>query len=181
MELHNHSHSHHHDHDHDHDADGNCVPRHVRAGTSAYGKHGVRFQFPASWAITEQSDDGETTISIQSDGTSFWTLMLLEARPDPDEVLDTVVAAFEQDYDDVDVTSSITSLGGLPALGRELDFVCYDLVNSASVRALQTSERTAMVLFQGTDHELETTRDQLDSITASLQFDDDDGDSLGDE
>lgn len=181
MDLHKHFHAHHHDHDHDHDADGNCIHGPDLGSTSAYEKHGVRFQFPASWAITEQSDQGETTISLQSDGTSFWTLMLLQSRPDPDEVLNTVVAAFEQDYDDVDVISSISSLGGLPALGRELDFVCYDLVNSASVRAVQTSELTAMVLFQGTDHELETTRDQLDSITASLQFDDDDSESFDDE
>ena len=112
-------------------------------------------------------------ISVQSDGTSFWTLMLLKSRPDPDQVLDTVVTAFEQDYEGVDVISAIDSLFGLPSLGSDLDFVCYDLVNSAVVRVCQTSEMTIMVLYQGTDHELDTTRPQLQAITASLQCDDD--------
>jgi hypothetical protein len=68
----------------------------------------------------------------------------------------------------------VGSLCGLPALGRDLDFVCYDLVNSATLRAFQTSEKTVVVLYQGTDHELVSTRSQLEAITASLQCDDED-------
>ena len=63
------------------------------------------------------------------------------------------------------MSSAIDNLAGLPSLGRDLDFVCYDLVNSATVRAFQTSDRTIMVLYQGTDHELATTRDQMQAIT----------------
>lgn len=162
---------HQHSHSHDHDEDGHCIPRpdrSVATDLTEYAKHGVRFQYPSNWALTEQSNDEETTISLQSDGTSFWTLMLFNSRPGLDEVLDTVVAAFEQDYEDVDVTSVVDSVCGVPSLGRELDFVCYDLVNSASVRAFQTSESTVMVLYQGTDHELETTRDQLVAMSSSL-------------
>ena len=172
--MHDHSHSSQHDHDHDHDDEGRCVPHSNAAAVRSYHKHGVRFLFPADWTISEQSSEEETTISLQSDGTSFWTLMLFHQRPELDDVLNTVVDAFEQDYDDVDVISTVESLGGLPALGRDLDFVCYDLVNSASVRALQTSDLTLMVLYQGTDHELKETRDQLQSISASLVCDNDD-------
>ncbi len=157
-----------HNHDHDHDEDGRCDSGTESGSTEEYSRHGVQFRFPSDWTLTEQSDDDETTISLQSEGTSFWTLMLFKSRPDPEVVLDTVVAAFEVDYDDVDVISTIDNLSGLPSLGRDLDFVCYDLVNSAIVRAFQTSEQTVMVLYQGTDHELETTRDQMKAITASL-------------
>jgi hypothetical protein len=159
-------------HDHDHDHDGNCRPREMKGQVTDYDHHGVRFQFPADWTLTEQSNDDEITISLQSDGTTFWTLMLFAARPDPEEILDTVVAAFQQDYEEVDVLTAIESISGLPALGQDLDFVCYDLVNSAAVRTFQTSEATVMVLSQGTDHELKETQSQLDAITASLQCDD---------
>lgn len=163
---------HHHDHDHDHDADGRCVPRGAHVPLRDYHRNGVRFQFPSNWELSEQATDDETTISVQSEGTSFWTLALLKSRPDPDQVLDTVVDMFEEDYEDVDVTAGVGSLGGLPALTREIDFVCYDLVNSASLRVCQTSEMTVMVLHQGTDHELVATGDQLRAMTASLQCDD---------
>ena len=162
-----------HHHDHDHDDEGRCVPHRGSAMLRDYHRHGVRFQFPSDWELAEQSTDDETTISVQSDGTSFWTVVLLKSRPDPDQVLSAVVDAFEQDYEDVDVTSAVSSLGGMPALGREIDFVCYDLVNSATLRVCQTSEMTLMVLHQGTDHELVTTGEQLRAMTASLQCDED--------
>ena len=98
--------------------------------------------------------------------------MLFPSRPDPEVVLETVVNAFEQDYEEVDVISAVDNLAGLPSLRRDLDFVCFDLVNSATANVFQTSDLTVMVLYQGTDHELATTGEQLQAITASLQCDD---------
>ena len=139
-----------------------------------YNNYGIRFRFPSAWELSEDTSDEETTVSVQSEGTSFWTIVLFKSRPDPEAVLDTVVAAFEQDYEDVDVLAAVSSLCGLPSLGRDLDFVCYDLLNSATLRAFQTSNQTVLVMFQGTDHELETTKPQLESISASLEYDDED-------
>ena len=161
-------------HDHDHDDEGRCISRGKEDLLSDYENHGVRFRYPADWELSEQSSEEETSISVQSDGTSCWTIVLLSSRPDPDDVLESVVAAFEQDYEDVEVLSHVGSVCGLPTLGRDLDFVCYDLLNCAILRAFQTSEKTVFVLYQGTDHELVSTRSQLESITASLQCDDDD-------
>lgn len=170
---------HRHSHDHDHDIEGRCRPRNARDPIAEYENHGVRFHYPSEWELSEQTSDNETSISVQSDGTSFWTVVLLKSRPDPEVVLESVVEAFELDYEEVDVLTHVGSLCGLPALGRDLDFVCYDLVNSAIARAFQTSEKTVLVLFQGTDHELVSTRSRLEAITASLQCDDED-DSLFD-
>ena len=166
------SQSHHHHHDHDHDADGMCQPRLKPSSLKDYSNHGIRFRFPSGWELSEDTSTDETTISVQSDGTSFWTIVLFKSRPDPDAVLDTVVAAFEQDYEEVDVLTAVSSLCGLPSLGRDLDFVCYDLLNSATLRAFQTSSHTVLVMFQGTDHELESTRPQMESISASLEYED---------
>ena len=163
-----------HHHDHDHDADGRCQPRLNPSSLTDYCHYGIRFRFPSTWELSEETSSDETTISIQSDGTSFWTIVLFKSRPDPDAVLDAVVAAFEQDYEEVDVLTAVSSLCGLPSLGRDVDFVCYDLLNSATLRAFQTSNQTVLVIFQGTDHELETTRTQLESISSSLECDDED-------
>lgn len=180
MQHPHHSHDHQHDHDHDHDHEGCCQPHASTVVMSDYSQHGVRFRFPSDWTLTEQSQGEETTISLQSDGTSFWALMLFDSRPDPEVVLETVVAAFEQDYEDVDVTSAIDSLNGMPSHGRDFDFICYDMLNSAKVRAFQTSDRTVMVMYQGTDRELEMTRDQLSAITSSLHCEDDEIDEFDD-
>ena len=162
-----------HDHDHDDDYDDRRKVPSFGSGFVEYDKHGIRFQFPGDWELTEQTIDRETTISLQSEGTSFWTVMLFRERPAVDTVLETVVAAIKQEYDEVDVVSTVESLSGMPSLGRNLDFVCFDLVNSAIISAFQTSDLTVMVLYQGTDHELQTTREQLESITRSLRCEDD--------
>lgn len=165
---------HSHGHDHDHDSDGRCRPHSASDPMAVYVNHGIRFQYPSGWEITEQMNDEETSITVQSEGTSFWTLVLIKSRPDPEEVLESVVEAFELDYEEVDVIVYVGSLSGFATMGRDLDFVCYDLVNSAVLRAFQTSEKTVLVLFQGTDHELVSTRSQLDAISASLKCDDED-------
>jgi hypothetical protein len=163
-----------HSHDHDHDSEGHCLPQQPHGLLSTYESRGVRFRYPAGWELSEQVAEDEVTVSVQSEGTSFWTIVLLSSRPDPDHVLDSVVETFDQDYDDLDVHMSVGSVCGLPAMGRDLDFVCYDLVNSAVLRAFQTNEKTVFVLFQGTDHELFSTRPELEAISASLEIDEDD-------
>ena len=161
-----------HPHDHDHDSSGRCLPHHESPTFVEYDHHGVRFRYPSSWELSEQSDHDETTISVQSEGTSFWTIVLLKSRPDPEDVLETVCTAMDQDYEEVEVVSQVGSLCGLPSLGRDLDFVCFDLMNSAILRSFQTSDLTVLVIYQGTDHELTSTRPLLEEITASLRCDD---------
>jgi len=42
------------------------------------------------------------------------------------------------------------------------------LINTAALRAFETPGFTAVVLYQGTDHELRETRSVLEAITRSL-------------
>ena len=159
--------------DHEHYNNERCDHQTSVTGVAQYQNYGIQFQFPSSWELDEQINDDDITITVQSAGTSFWTAVIFTSQPDPEEVLDTVVAAFEQDYEDVDVSPVVASFCGVPALGRDLDFVCYDLINSSTLRAFQTTEQTILVLYQGTDHELESTREMLESISRSMRFIDD--------
>ena len=59
-------------------------------------------------------------------------------------------------------------LFGTAAEGLDVEFVCLELVNTATLRALESDDFTALVLYQGTDHELEATRALLEGITSSL-------------
>lgn len=162
-------HEHHDQCDHEHYEIERNEPSASTDELSRYQNHGIEFQYPSSWQLDEQSSGEEVTITVQSPGTSFWTVVIFASQPDPDEVLDTVVAAFEQDYEDVDVLNFVGSVCGVPSLGRDLDFVCYDLINCATLRAFQTTDQTILVLYQGTDHELENTRESLESISRSLR------------
>ena len=157
--------SHDHDHDchHDHDRDVD-----YKFGADAvYRAHGIQFRHPGDWTVTEDVGPDETTISVQSSGTSYWSLTLIDDAPDPTDIIETVLGAYRGEYPDVEVHPATPNVRA-PAVAKDIDFICLDLVNSASMMAFRTNRRTMLVVSQGTDRELELTRSVMESMTQSL-------------
>ena len=65
-----------------------------------------------------------------------------------------------------------TELAHHPGLGRDIEFVCFELLNRAELRAFRTAHCTVLVTCQGTDHELELLQSAFDEITCSLEVPD---------
>jgi hypothetical protein len=139
-----------------------------------YEGHGIRFRYPAFWELTEQEDDEATSITVSSPETSFWSISLFRDGLSPLQVLDSALEAFREEYNEVDVYPSTVQVGQRTGVGRDVDFVCFELINSAFLRAFQTERFTVLVLYQGFDGELETTRPLLEAISTSLAFEGED-------
>lgn len=140
---------------------------------TSYHDHGVRFEYPDGWDLEEERFGTETHIGVSGEGSSFWSLVLFDDRPDPETVLDTALGAFRDEYeelDEYDVAESGTP--GEEIAARDLQFVCMELVSSAFLRAFRGPFATGLVLYQGEDRELEETGELLDGITQSLDWDD---------
>jgi len=140
------------------------APLHAR-----YDNNGIRFSYPENWELQEETASGGTMISINSPGTSFWSVTLEFEGPDPKHVLQQAVEVFRDEYSELDVYPVETTISHRAAVGRDIEFVCLDLLNTACLRAFRTGRFTALVLYQGTDEEFEDTRDVLEAITASLE------------
>lgn len=140
-----------------------------------YSAHGVRFRYPPDWEVTEEKRGSDVSITVASPETSFWSVTLLPECPDPQRAVESAVQAFQEEYEDVDVYPVEGGLCHRPNIARDIEFVCYELINSAFLRAFRTDRFTALVLYQGTDHELKETRDLMEEISSSLQCDFDDG------
>lgn len=138
-----------------------------------YSARGMLFRYPDDWMVGEESSENEIAITARpiDDSTAFWSLTLLADRPDPREALASVLEAFEEEYDDLDVYTADEPVARREALGRDLEFVCLELTNSAFVRVFQTAEATVVLLYQATDYELDTHEEALKEITASLECD----------
>jgi hypothetical protein len=139
-----------------------------------YEAHGLRFEYPRGWELSEQTAGGDVTLTVQSEGTCYWSVSLLADRPAADRVLRTAVEAFEQEYPEVDVYPARDEHIARPHEAKDLQFFQFELVNSAFLRAFPCGSRTVLVIYQGTDHELEAVKGQLERITASLDFDEQD-------
>jgi hypothetical protein len=138
---------------------------------ATFQQHGFEFRYPGFWEISEHSGDSEFNVTVSSPGTSFWSLSLYYERPRPEDLIDSALAAFREEYPDLDVYPLESRVCDRPATARDIEFLCFDLVNGAALRAFQIGEVTGFVLYQGTDDELQTTREVLEAITASLHYD----------
>ena len=133
-----------------------------------YETHGVRFQFPDDWELREEEKDREFTVTVSSPETSFWSLVLLFDRPQPEHVMESALEVFRQEYDELDIYPSNAPLCNCQTVARDIEFVCLELINSAFLRAFQTERFTALVLYQATDIELQNTNTVLNRISQSL-------------
>ena len=116
-----------------------------------YSAHGVRFSYPENWELTEAADDRDVTITVASSGTSFWTLSLLAGRPDPEHVLREVLETFRGEYVELDEYPAQAKIHQTDCQACDLQFIQYELINSAFLRVCAAGSRTAMILYQGND------------------------------
>ncbi|MEZ6123417.1 MAG: hypothetical protein R3C49_09615 [Planctomycetaceae bacterium] len=136
-----------------------------------YSGHGVRFSYPDIWEITEESDDGDILITVASPGTCFWTLRLLPGCPAPPQVVESCVAAFQEEYDEMEVEKVTIHLAEMPAYARQLEFFCMELMNTVGLASVRCNEMTILIWWQGTDHELIECQEILGHMTGSVRVD----------
>ena len=82
--------------------------------------------------------------------------------------LRTVLRAFEEEYPELDAYPVEQEIAGRRAVGRDLEFVCLELTNTAGVRVFRTRDFTGVILFQATDSEFETCEPAFRMMTGSL-------------
>ena len=69
--------------------------------------------------------------------------------------------AFREEYEELDIYPVAETICHRESIARDLEFVCLEMMNSAFLRAFKTDGFTVLILYQGTDRELEITREQL--------------------
>ncbi|MAG94230.1 MAG: hypothetical protein CMJ48_10820 [Planctomycetaceae bacterium] len=137
--------------------------------TQTFDNRGIRFEYPTGWQVAEEHAEGELVVTVSSGETAFWSLSLYFERPDARELIDSAITTFSELYEEVDgYEVAGQKLFKLDALGRDLEFVCLELINTAWLRATLTDRFTALVLAQFTDQEQETVAPILRRITQSL-------------
>lgn len=137
--------------------------------TETYNNHGIRFDYPSRWTVSEEAEGETLSVTVASDETCFWTIWLMPGGPEPEELIESAVRAFEEEYDDLDQYRAEGELCEFPSLYCDLEFVSLELINSAFLRAFRTARYSILILSQGTDHELDYSREALDAITDSLE------------
>lgn len=135
--------------------------------------HGIKFVYPVSWPVSEEGNDETVTITVNSKGCSFFSVVVMDPPQDPEDVIEQIVETYREIYPEMDEYPLFipSAAPGMHA-ARELDFVCLDLVTTVSLHAFRTGERTLVTLVQGPDKELEEISPLLEAIAKSVHADD---------
>ncbi|MGZ0167275.1 MAG: hypothetical protein ACKVII_25410 [Planctomycetales bacterium] len=145
---------------------------------AVYEEHGVRFEYPDNWELSHEHHDEDFSVTIESEGTAFWMLSVLQGRPVAEDVIEAALESFRAEYDPVDVYESEDSICMLPTVARDVDFYELEMVNRASLRACETDSTTIFVLLQMSDTERAEAEPLLKAITDSLMCESDDDEGL---
>ena len=149
----------------------------IMSSQEVYRQHGILFEIPDGWEVSEQASEGHDTTITVSDGVAFWALTLMWERPEVEHVLREAKSAFEEEYDEMDIEPAAEKISRRDAVGFDIDFVCLELINSVQLRSFRTGRFTAFLMAQTMDQERDYYDPIFNNLTTSLDVDQD-GDIL---
>jgi hypothetical protein len=141
---------------------------------STYESHGIEFDFPDDWQLTEAADESHVAISIESPGSAFWMLSIIQGRPSADDVVASALESLQEEHEECDVYDSTNQICMLPTAAFDVDFECAEMINRASIMACETDRVTLFVMHQCPQTEEADFKRDLLSITDSLMWDTED-------
>jgi hypothetical protein len=133
--------------------------------------HGMKFDYPAGWLVTEEHSGEDITLTAADEGVALWSVTVMPGRPDPKKVLKMALRAFEDEYNEVDVSEISDVFSGHEADGIDIDFECLELVNVASLRSFITNDSTFLIMYQTTSHELGELEPIFEAMNRSFRCD----------
>lgn len=144
---------------------------------STFDSHGIQFDYPNEWQLSEETEEGQTTISLESPRSAFWMLMIVAGRPAAEDVLASALGSFQEEHPSADAYEVEEQICMLPTIGVDIDFESAEMINRAAFRICETDNVTLFVVHQCPQTEEAEFGNELKSITSSLMWDteDDDG------
>lgn len=134
-----------------------------------FDKFGIRFQYPDNWTLeADEMLRDQAAVAVYSPGGGFWSVTVHNPDDPPDELLGAVVDAMRNTYEDFDVEETHETIEGRSVPGREMNFYCLDLTNTATVRVIHSPRANYVVLCQAEDREFAELKNVFAAMTASL-------------
>jgi hypothetical protein len=132
--------------------------------------YGVQFDYPGFWELSEETDGDDVLLTVSADGSCFWALRVLKECPRAEEVVESCVKAFEDEYEDTEVQIVKGTLATMPAVCREVQFSCFELLNAVGLSSVRATDMSLLAWWQATDHELADVRDAFEQISQSVRI-----------
>lgn len=138
--------------------------------TATYDKLGVKFLYPESWKLIDESDDGTPrSITLETpDGAATWAVHVYPVDGDQDLILKEMLEPLKETYHDLEVSSTDSKIGEYVASGVDTMFYCLDFLIRARLQMVETPEHLFLFWSQAEDREFDKMEIVFDAISVSL-------------
>ena len=134
-----------------------------------YDRSGIRFCYPENWKVADDKIDEQTrSVLVQAPSGAFWSVDLCLEATNPDNLAAQVLRTMQQEYADLEAEPVTDQIGGLKAIGYDMQFYCLDLIIAASVRTVRTEAGTLIVLFQAEDRDFQRLEPVFRAMSESI-------------
>jgi len=140
---------------------------------ATFDRSGIRFRYPKNWTLAiEPAPDDESgwTATIESPATAFVVLSLRPDAESPAILVDEALAELVSEYPDLEQLPQVISVGGLPALGFDVDFVTVDTTVECRILGVESPAGPLLILTQVGDFDRSPNAEVLDAVLVSMIF-----------
>ncbi len=134
-----------------------------------YRKNGVHFFYPDNWNLDDiPLEEGNFAVELNSPDGAFW-MLTVSNNQSPEDLAESARNALAAEYRDLESVPTTKMIAGRMLNGFDMDFMCFDLVNTAMVLTFSDNDRTYAIFWQADDQLLSQSReDVFNAITFSL-------------
>jgi hypothetical protein len=138
--------------------------------SAVFTKAGIRFQYPENWTLVDESLlDWPRTVSLQSPGGGFWSLMKYDRGADVAALLRETLNQMREEYDSLESSVITEQFDDISSTGYEMYFYCLDFLVCAKALAIQSKGGDVLLLlWQAEDREFTKYEPIFRAITTSL-------------
>ena len=138
--------------------------------TATFDKAGIRFHYPENWEIVDENlVDGPHTVSLQSPGGGFWSVMIYDRGTDTSALLRETLDQMRAEYESLESSVIFDEFDETEATGYEMFFYCLDFLICARALAMKSATgQILLMLWQAEDRDFTKYEPVFRAITTSL-------------
>lgn len=125
--------------------------------------------YPENWVLSDKGDvDLPRVVSLETPDGSIWSVHLFTPDTDPDFVIKDTVAALEETYPDLEVSTSEHKFPQHPGTAVDTIFFCLDFLVRIKLMTLQTRQYQILAWYQAEDRDFDKQEMIFHAVTTSM-------------
>jgi hypothetical protein len=136
---------------------------------AVYEQFGVRLLYPENWQVSDEEIEAwPRSVTLQSEATSFWTLLVYPPGHDARQAVTELVESIREGIPDAEVLPMNETIGDTQTKGVDIAYFYLDLLVEAKVRCVRTPSALLVWHSQAESREFDQMEQVFRAIATSM-------------